>query len=228
MNSDLPKVLHKVCGKPMILYVLDSLKKAGVSRIIVVVGYKGEQVLEVLPSDVLHVWQYEQLGTGHAVMQAEEVLAGFDGNVAVACGDVPLIRHETFSSLFSAAEEEGAGASVLTMKADDPFGYGRIIKDKDGNFIRIVEEKDADEAQKLITEVNTGTYVFDRKLLFEGLKGLDTNNSQKEYYLTDALGRIAESGRKVKTLVLTDPVEGSGVNRQEELEKLERYLKAGL
>lgn len=224
MNSDIPKVLHPLNGKPLIGHVISSLREAGVEEIVTVVGYKGESVLDALPKGVRHVWQREQLGTGHAVMQAEEVLSGFKGRVVIACGDVPLIRPRTFKKLIGLCGEK-TGAALLTMTLDEPSGYGRIVKSKEGFFQRIVEEKDASPGERLINEVNTGTYVFDKDLLFAGLKRLDTNNAQNEYYLTDALGYIAGSGLDVAVLPLDDPTEGSGINKQDELIRLEEYIK---
>ena len=223
MNSRLPKVLHQLKGKPLVQYVIDSLVKAGVDDIVVVVGYEGEKVLDVLPAGVGHVWQREQLGTGHAVMQAEEALSGFDGRVVIACGDVPLISPLSFKKLIGLCEGKTKGA-LLTMKPESFEGYGRIIKNEDGFFQRIVEEKDASPQERLIDEVNAGTYVFDKKLLFDGLKGLNMNNAQREYYLTDVPGYILKSGFDVDVLLLDDPIEGSGINKQDELTQLEKYL----
>jgi UDP-N-acetylglucosamine diphosphorylase/glucosamine-1-phosphate N-acetyltransferase len=227
MESDLPKVLHKINGRPLILHVLDSLKKAGIERIITVVGYKGEMVSEAISGLSESVIQKEQLGTGHAVMQAENLLSGFNGNILVACGDVPLIRPETFHKLINAAKDEKVKAAVLTMKLENPTGYGRILKDSSGNFLRIVEEKDSDSEQKKIQEVNSGTYIFNSQFLFDGLKQIDTNNAQGEYYLPDALKYIIKSGFIVKTLLLENPVEGSGINNKSELAALEKLVNSG-
>jgi UDP-N-acetylglucosamine diphosphorylase/glucosamine-1-phosphate N-acetyltransferase len=227
MESDLPKVLHKINNKPLILYVIESLKKSGIERIITVVGYKGEMVIEAISGLSDTVVQKEQLGTGHAVMQAEKLLSGFDGNVVVACGDVPLIRPETFKKLIQEIKGEKVKAAVLTMKLENPTGYGRILKDSNGNFSRIVEEKDSDQEQKKIQEVNTGTYIFNSRYLFDGLKQIDTNNAQGEYYLPDALNFIIKSGFEVKTLLLENPVEGSGINNKNELAALEKIVNSG-
>ena len=224
MKSEIPKVLHSLNKKPLIQYVVDNLNSAGIHDIIVVVGYKGDEVIQSLGNQTDYVWQYEQLGTGHAVLQADEKLKDFSGKVLVACGDVPLIKPETFSHMLNESEEETTKAVVLTMELDDPTGYGRIVKDKNGSFKEIVEEKDADSEQKQIHEVNSGTYVFDKKFLFEGLKRINTDNAQGEYYLPDALAYIITSGFTVKTLLLEDPIEGSGINSKEELIELEKYL----
>ena len=226
MKSDLPKVLQPFLGRPLIAHVLDNIENAGVSDIYVVVGYRGEMVIDAIGGRAKTVWQREQLGTGHAVMQAEEALAGFSGRVIIACGDVPLIRPETFRSLLQETDEESVKAVVLTMMLENPHGYGRVVKDGAGRFERIVEEKDADPEVKKIREVNSGTYVFDSRFLFEGLKRVDTNNAQGEYYLPDALQYIRTSGYTVKTLLMKDPVEGSGINTPEELRRLEEYCRS--
>ncbi len=223
MKSELPKVLHTLCGKPLIEYVVDSLKTAGISKIVVVVGYRGNEVISTLGNRVDYAWQYEQLGTGHAVMQAEDAYKDFNGSIIVACGDVPLIKPETFQALIRESAKVGTGAVVLTMIQENPAGYGRILKEN-GSFLRIVEEKDATDEQKKITEVNSGTYIFRGDLLFEGLKRITTNNAQNEYYLPDALDYIISSGLKVGTIPLDDPIEGKGINTREELESLEQYV----
>ncbi len=223
MQSELPKVLHPLCGKPLIEHVVENLNTAGINDILVVVGYKGDDVINLLDGRVKFVWQHEQLGTGHAVMQAEDYFSGYDGNIVVACGDVPLIRPETFQALIREIEKPGCGAVVLTMVQENPTGYGRIIYDS-GSFSAIVEEKDATDDQRKIKEVNSGTYIFDSRLLFEGLKRIDTNNAQKEFYLPDALKYILESGFVVKTVVLQDSAEGRGINTKDELIALEKYV----
>lgn len=230
MNSDLPKVLHPLGEKPLLLHVIDSLKKSGSSRIIAVIGYRGEMVTEAIVNSaetVETVWQHEQLGTGHAVMQAEQALKNYTGPVIVACGDVPLIKPSTFRSLVEDLGDPGVKASVLTMKPDNPYGYGRIVKNSDGVFTGIVEEKDATEAERKINEVNTGTYAFDKEFLFEGLKQIDTDNAQKEYYLPDVFNYIIKTGYRVKTVCLENPIEGSGINSPEELAVLEKYIESG-
>ncbi len=225
MKSDLPKVLHPLLGKPLIGHVIANLRTAGVSDIFVVVGYRGELVIDAVKKLAKPVWQRQQLGTGHAVMQAEKDLEGFSGRIIVACGDAPLVRPESFRSLISESEEPAVRAVVLTMSLDNPSGYGRIVKDASGNFVRIVEEKDASSDEKKIHEVNSGTYIFDKQLLFEGLKGINTNNAQGEFYLPDALQHIISSGFIVRTKLLKNSREGSGVNTKEELKALEDYCK---
>ncbi len=225
MKSDIPKVLHPLLDKPLVLHVINSLQLSKVNDIIIVVGFKGEMVIEAVGSDVEYVWQREQLGTGHAVMQAEEALKDFNGSVLIACGDVPQIRPDTFSRMIEEYNSENTKAVVLTMIQENPTGYGRIIDDESGNFSRIVEEKDASPEERQKKEVNSGTYIFEKESLFNGLKSLSTDNAQNEYYLTDVLHNIVSSGYLVKRVVLDNPMEGMGINSKEELQKLEEYLK---
>ncbi len=225
MKSDIPKVLHPLLDKALVLHVINSLQLSEVNDIIIVVGYKGDMVIEVVGSDVEYVWQREQLGTGHAVMQAEEALKDFNGSVLIACGDVPQVRPDTFSRMIGEYNSENTKAVVLTMIQENPTGYGRIIDDESGNFSRIVEEKDASPQERQRKEVNTGTYIFEKESLFNGLKSLSTDNAQNEYYLTDVLHNIVSSGYQVKRVILDNPMEGMGINSKEELQKLEEYLK---
>ncbi len=225
MKSDIPKVLHPLAGKPLVMHVVENLKDAGIDDIIVVVGYRGELVEEALGSRAKVVWQREQLGTGHAVLQAESALKGFEGGVVIACGDVPLMKPETFRTLVRESREANVKAVVVTMRLDNPFGYGRIIKDEKGYVDRIIEEKDASDEVKKITEVNTGTYYFDAKLLFEGLRTVGTDNAQKEYYLPDVVQYIRGKGCIVKALMLEGVLEGAGINSREELQRIESLIQ---
>ncbi|MCL1834257.1 MAG: sugar phosphate nucleotidyltransferase [Leptospirales bacterium] len=229
MKSDIPKVLHPLCGKSLIEHVVDNLNLAGVDDILVVVGYRGEEVIDRLGSRVNYAWQHEQLGTGHAVMQAEEYFKNYNGDIIVACGDVPLIKPETFKNLMALAGDDKTGAVVLTMIQDNPAGYGRIVKENK-RFARIVEEKDANDEERKIREVNSGTYIFKDKYLFEGLKRINTKNAQGEYYLPDVLNYILSAGLNVEIEQLSDSIEGSGINTKEELVSLEQYvaMKEGL
>jgi UDP-N-acetylglucosamine diphosphorylase/glucosamine-1-phosphate N-acetyltransferase len=224
MKSDMPKVLHSLHNKPLIQHVIDNLKKSGIVDIIVVVGYRGDDVIKAVKGDIVFVWQHEQLGTGHAVLQAERALDGFQGNVIIACGDVPLLRPETFRSLAGYSSGGTTKAVVLTMKLENPFGYGRIIRDESDNFVKIVEEKDADDCERMVQEVNTGTYIVDKELLFESLKCIGNDNAQKEYYLPDVLTYIVSKGYVVKAMMIDDPIEGSGINSKDDLEAIQRYL----
>lgn len=224
MKSELPKVLHPLLGKPLIQHVIDNIRQSGIDDITVVVGYKGEDVIREVGPSVTYVWQREQLGTGHAVLQAEDGFRGFEGKVVVACGDAPFISAKSFSQLAAQMDDGDVKASVLTMMQENPTGYGRMLKDDAGHLVRIVEEKDASPEQKLIKEVNSGTYVFDSALLFEGLKKIGNNNAQKEYYLPDVLVYMISKGFAVTTMPLQDPFEGTGVNSREELAAVEAAL----
>lgn len=225
MKSDLPKVLHKLKGKPLVQHVVNNLKATGVDDIVLVIGYNGEMVQEALGDNVRYAWQKEQLGTGHAVLQAEELLNGYSGWVIIACGDVPLIGAPTFRQLMAASHRTGVRGAVLTMTIDNPTGYGRIIKDPNtGYLIRIVEEKDASAEEKKICEVNTGTYVFHTDFLFKGLKQINNNNAQGEYYLPDVIEYIRKQGYEVSVVPVNESIEGTGVNSPEELARLEAIL----
>ncbi len=221
MKSDLPKVLHPLLGRPLLSHVIENIRSAGITDITVVVGYEGDSVINAIGSGVNYVWQREQLGTGHAVLMAKDALADFDGGVLIACGDAPLVSPQSFRNLeFDSPELKG---SVLTMIAENPHGYGRIVRGNSG-VSEIVEEKDASDEQRTIKEVNTGTYIFDSKLLFEALSNIGNSNAQNEYYLPDVVKYINAKGYAVQGIVLDDPVEGSGVNSPEELARLESRM----
>lgn len=225
MKSDIPKVLHPLCGKPLVAHVIANLREAGIADIIVVVGYGGDAVIKALGPSVRYVRQHEQRGTGHAVMQAKPLIDGQRGMVLVASGDVPLISSRTFRRMIREAQSDETKAVVLTMVPEHPTGYGRIIKTAKGDLAEIVEERDASEEQKTIREVNTGTYIFHGEYLIPGLSTLSTNNAQGEYYLPDVIRYIRSLGHPVRTICLEDAFEGSGVNSPEELQGLERHLK---
>jgi UDP-N-acetylglucosamine pyrophosphorylase len=232
MKSELPKVAVPLQGKPMLLHVLENLVQSGVKRIVVVVGYKKEEVISLVPPyenvqiDFAH--QEEQLGTAHAVLCAEEALKDFNGSVLVACGDMPLIRVETFQNLLNTHEASGNKATVLSAKLENPKGYGRLVRNKSGELIRIVEEKDADEETKKIQETNTGTYIFDAPEIFQILKNIGSENAQNEYYLPDAVEIFRSQGQNVGSLILDDAIEAMGANSKEDLEILEQKLKIGI
>ena len=225
MKSDLPKVLHTLNGKPLIGYVLDTVESLSLSKIAVVVGYQGEKVVDLLKGkNVEVVWQKEQLGTGHAVMQAEPLFRDFIGDLLVLCGDVPLLRAETIIDLLKTHQERKAIATVLTAVLDNPKGYGRIVRKEDGTFERIVEDKDASPEEKKIREINTGEMCFSAPELFTALKEVKRDNLQKEYYLTDVLGILKKGGEKVEALRVQNPWETKGVNSTSELLQMEEYL----
>jgi len=234
MKSDLPKVLHKLGGKPMVEYVVETAKNVRVEKTILVVGYKWELTQNSLLylSDgafgkVEFVVQKEQLGTGHAVMQAKDQLSDFDGDVLVLCGDVPLLTSNTVRRLLEEHRTEKAEATVLTAIVEDPSGYGRIIRNKDGMVEKIVEDKDASANEKEVKEFNTGTFCFDCKSLFSVLDKITADNKQGEYYLTDALELLKQENLPIWAVVATNPQETLGINSQEELERMEEILLAG-
>lgn len=220
MKSDLPKVLHQVCGKPMVLHIIDKLKEVGIQDIIVVVGHKADMVKEVIGNGVKYAIQTEQNGTGHAVMQAAPLL-NKNGETLIITGDTPLIEQGTISSLIEEHRENRNAGTVLITKFDNPTGYGRIIRDQIEQVVDIVEEKDADLDQKNIKEVNTGIFCFDNKYLMEGLPLLTNHNSQNEYYLTDMVSILAKQGVRFGSYLLSDNEQVMGVNDREQLAQAE-------
>ena len=224
MKSKLPKVLHKALGKPMVQWVIDCLDAAGVADKIAVLGHGGEQVAQVVEGQAQIVYQTEQLGTGHAVMQAAPALSANNDCVLVICGDTPLLRAQTISELIAQHQAEGNVVTLLTANAENPAGYGRIVR-KGQQIAAIVEQKDASEEEKLISEINTGTYCFDQKFLLQFLSVLDTNNAQKEYYLTDLIKIANQHQLPVGGFVLADFYESLGVNNRVQLSQAEQILR---
>ncbi len=223
-KSELPKVLHKILGKPMLWFVIRAVQKSGAEEIVTVVGHKKELVEGFLKEDfpeVKTVYQEEQLGTGHAVMCAEEIFRNYKGKVVVVNGDTPLINAEDIKAL---AETEGDMA-VLTSRTENPTGYGRVVRDG-GEILKIVEEKDATPEEKEIKEINTGIYAFDSQKLFSALKEIDNNNAQKEYYLPDVLKVFKSKGYAVVPVFTEDFESVMGVNNRYELSKAEEIMKA--
>lgn len=225
MKSQLPKVLHRVGGKAMVQHVLDAAKGAGAVRNVVVIGFGAESVATSLGNQAEFVVQAEQLGTGHAVMQAKELLADFDGTVMVLCGDTPLLRAELLTKLYTEHRQAQAVATVLTANMPDPTGYGRVIRNSNGQVIKIVEHKDATPEERLVTEVNTGIYCFERSALFAALAGLNCNNVQGEYYLTDVMSILASQSAKVWATAAEDFQETFGINSRAQLAEAEKILR---
>jgi len=222
MKSDLPKVSHSLCGKPMIVRVLKSIDELELEAVYVVVGYKADIVKsECEDFDVTYIEQNEQLGTGHAVMQARPFVK--EPLVIVLNGDVPLLKPETLRNLISYHVSKSASATILTASVPDPTGYGRIIRTDDGLIVRIVEHKDATANELGIDEINTGTYCFNTKELFDALNDVKPNNAQKEYYLTDVISILRKKGSPVYAYKASDHIEVLGVNTKEDLIKLEDY-----
>lgn len=226
MESELPKVIHEISGKPMINYVIDAVNKAGIasSDICLVVGYKADEVKEVVGNKVSYAMQEEQLGTGHAVRCASEFI-GTDGITIILCGDTPLITAKTLKKLVRTHIEEKNAITVLTAVVDDPSGYGRIIKDNWNKFIKIVEQKDATLEEKRVGEINSGMYVFNSEVLSKALSMLKNYNAQGEYYLTDTIEIVKAKGMgEVSTMVLNGIDEIKGVNSLIQLAEVERIL----
>lgn len=225
MRSKLPKVLHKVGGKAMLQHVLDAADAAGAAEKIVIVGHGAELAESMVGEQGKIVLQAEQLGTGHAVMQTKDALADFTGTVMILCGDTPLLDGEELKKFYEAHVQSGAAATVLTAFMDNPFGYGRIVRDADGNVQGIVEEKDADAQQKLIKEINTGIYCLECPLMFDVLATLTCDNAQGEYYLTDVLTKLNEAGKKVGGVVTEDSDMVMGINSRRQLAEAESVMR---
>lgn len=224
MKSALPKVAHRVLGVPMVRLVLDAAREAGCDPVVVITGHGAESVEALLPG-VACARQDRQLGTGHAVMCGEDALAGFDGSLLVLSGDTPLMRPETLRALVSARESAGAAAAVLTAVMDDPTGYGRILRAEDGSLTGIVEQKDASAEQAALTEVNTGTYCFDARVLFAHLHRLGSDNAQGEFYLTDMIALLESEERGVVAVATDQPIETMGVNTRVHLAQANAALR---
>lgn len=225
MKSKLPKVLHKVAGKPMLGHVLDTLKTAGIKRQIVVLGHGAELIEEWLPQGIAVVYQREQLGTGHAVLQAKELLKDTTGKVMIVCGDTPLLQASTLKGLLNKHINTNAQVTILTADIANPQGYGRIIREN--NQVKaVVEEKDATNEEKVVTEINTGSYCFNSQFLQDYLGKLTNNNAQGEYYLTDLIKLAKDANLKVEAFLLEDIRESLGINNRIQLAEAEKILKA--
>lgn len=225
MKSDLPKVLHLLAGKPIVEHVLDMLGELNVAQTVVVVGHQAERVMESISRfGVSFAQQKEQLGTGHAVQMTEDKLADGIDDVLVLAGDVPLLRAATVTKLLNEHANRGAIATVLTAVLPDPAGYGRIVRGDDGMILKIVEHKDATEAERKIAEINTGIFVFKKKELFDALRRVDNKNAQEEYYLTDVMQIFLEQGLPTAGYCAQDYRETVGINSAEELERLEAII----
>jgi bifunctional UDP-N-acetylglucosamine pyrophosphorylase/glucosamine-1-phosphate N-acetyltransferase/UDP-N-acetylglucosamine pyrophosphorylase len=227
MNSDKPKVLCEALGRPLIDYVLDALGSAQVARMVVVVGYQADRVREHLDgrSGLEFVEQKQQLGTGHAVMVCREQLARHAGPVLVVAGDSPLLQVRSLSKLLEAFRQGRPACLLGTLHKADPTGLGRIVRDEEGNFVGIVEEKDASSDQRGITEVNMSTYVFDSQSLLHALDALQNDNRQREYYLTDCPGILKAEGKEVQALAVLEACEALSVNTVQELEIVEQEMR---
>jgi bifunctional UDP-N-acetylglucosamine pyrophosphorylase / glucosamine-1-phosphate N-acetyltransferase len=239
MKSDVVKVLHPILGLPMLSYPVDlSLNGIRAEKTIVVVGHQAEQIRERFKDDPLEfVLQAEQLGTGHAVLQAAPLLRSFAGTVLILCGDVPLVKVETVRRFMDSFGSEGSELSVMTVLVENPFGYGRIVRNDQGWLEKIVEERDATAEERQLREINTGIFCVKAPFLIEGLKEIGRENAQKEYYLTDLVGIAKRRGMKCSAYPVADPIEVMGINTRVDLavahdvvrrEKLKALMLSGV
>ena len=225
MTSSHPKVLHQVCGNAMVRHVLDAAEAAGSKRNIIVVGFGADEVRAELGNAAEVVVQAEQLGTGHAVLQAEPLLRDARGTVMVLCGDTPLLTGALVKRLYEEHEKAGAKATVLTAVMPDATGYGRVIRTAAGDVEKIVEHKDATEEERAVQEVNSGIYCFEKEALFSALKNVGCDNAQGEYYLPDVLSILRERGEKIWAVAADDYEETLGVNSRLHLAQAEKILR---
>ncbi|MFT8872657.1 MAG: bifunctional UDP-N-acetylglucosamine diphosphorylase/glucosamine-1-phosphate N-acetyltransferase GlmU [Sporolactobacillus sp.] len=225
MKSNVHKVLHSVCGKPMLCHVMDQMASIGFTEKVVVVGRQAAAVERCVGKAATCVYQKEQLGTAHAVMQASGRLADRAGTTVVLYGDTPLVSHVTIQKLIDFRQKEKTAAAVLSAVTSQPAGYGRVVRATDGSLMRIVEDKDAAPAEKAIDEINTGIYCFDNELLFRYLRKVDNHNAQGEYYLPDVLALLVGDGYSVSVCQTPDFEETVGVNDRIQLAAAERYMR---
>ena len=229
MKSDLPKVLHSLGGKALFLHALETAQRLGPERVAVVVGHGADAVRQAYNGNgVAWAIQDKQLGTGHAVLCAQEAFNGFAGEVVILSGDVPLIQENTLRAMIERHRRRNAAATLLTAVLEDPKGYGRILRDDQSNLTGIVEEKDASEAQRKICEVNAGVYVASAPYLFAALSSVKNNNQQGEYYLPDIVAVGLDQGLTIETVTAEDPREMMGVNSREELAFMEKNLRQSI
>lgn len=231
MCSDSPKVLCRINNIPMVKYLLNQIKEV-CEKPTIVIGYKGEDVIKELGEGYNYVWQYEQLGTGHAVICAKEKLIDSSENVIVLLGDHPLVRAKTIKDLIEYHKNSKPILTLSTIVAPNFYEeferfyhYGRIIRKENGDVEKIIEVKDATEEQRQIHEVNASYYCFDADWLWGNIEKLENKNASGEFYLTDMVGLAVQQGKKVNAFVVENPIEGFGANTIKELEEMERYLR---
>lgn len=227
MKSDLAKVLHPINGRPMLHYVIDVAISLGSEKTVLIIGHQKEKVKELCNEyPVDYAVQDEQLGTAHAIMQTEELLGDYKHDLLVLSGDVPLLTDSTLESLITTHQSSGAIATLLTAKLDDPSGYGRIIRNPEGNVEKIVEHKDASSEELKITEINVGIYIFKTEALFKSLVKIDNNNVQEEYYLPDVVKMYVDHRKKVLAQLAENFDETRGINTLEQLHEAETILNS--
>ena len=225
MKSQKPKVLHAVCGKPLIDWVCDSVKQAGITNSIVVVGHKANEVMEYMGKTVQFVLQEKQLGTGHAVMQARSVLENKKGHVIILNGDTPLITSDTIHKVIRYHLKNDNAVTIITTETEDPTGYGRIVRNHNNQVTKIVEHKDASAEEKQIKEINSGIYCFKIQDLLDSLCKMNNNNSQKEYYLTDTIEILIQEQAKVEAFKIQNSTELLGINNRIQLSQVEKIMQ---
>ncbi|MCY9374756.1 bifunctional UDP-N-acetylglucosamine diphosphorylase/glucosamine-1-phosphate N-acetyltransferase GlmU [Bacillus sp. T17B1] len=225
MKSKLYKVLHPVCGKPMVEHVVDEALKLSLSKLVTIVGHGAEEVKKQLGDKSEYALQAEQLGTAHAVKQAQPFLADEKGVTIVICGDTPLLTADTMEQMLKEHTQREAKATILTAVAEDPTGYGRIIRGENGAVQKIVEHKDASEEERLVTEINTGTYCFDNEALFRAIDQVSNDNAQGEYYLPDVIEILKNEGETVAAYQTDNFQETLGVNDRVALSQAEQFMK---
>ncbi len=228
MITDLPKVMHEVCGRPMLAWVLDACRAVGVDKTFVVVGYKKEIIIDSFgdQEDLVFVEQVEQLGTGHAVGVCREYIGDEFETVLVLCGDGPLVRSETIGMLMDKHRQEHSAGTLATAVLKDPTGYGRVVRDSYGNLQGIVEQSDCTEAQIQIKEINPSYYCFGREAIFDALDRVQPDNVKGEYYLTDAVKLLIESGRRVVAITAVDPEDVLSINSRQQLAVVSRVMES--
>ena len=230
-NPNKSKVMYEISGKPLIEYVVNLALKIDSDKIVIIVGHQKQSVIDFIRerfsnemSKIKFAHQDEQLGTGHAVMQTSDELKTFDGDVLILSGDVPLLSYDTVGKFISFHADNNFTASLLSAIFEGPFGYGRIIRDGNGKFIDIIEEKDAEPYIRKIKEINSGIYLVDNKNLFEALRTLKTDNVQCEYYITDIFKYFKEKGIKIGAIPVENNYEIAGINTIEQLDKMEKVI----
>ncbi|MEW6086924.1 MAG: bifunctional UDP-N-acetylglucosamine diphosphorylase/glucosamine-1-phosphate N-acetyltransferase GlmU [bacterium] len=224
MKSNYPKVLHPICGKPMIQYVFDTIDTLAVKNIFAIIGHQKEIFLENLPERVIPVIQDKQLGTGHAISQLGSYFKNKNGTLTVLCADTPFISADTLKNLLKQHQNSQASVTVLTCRLKNPFGYGRIVKEN-GKIKKIVEELDALPGEKNIDEINTGIYCFETNALFRALKNIRADNNKKEYYLTDVIEILNSRGHNISTFLINNENEIRGINTKIDLAWAENYKR---
>ncbi len=226
MQSELPKVLHQANGRPILDYVLDTASSLDPAKTLLIVGHQADLVKAAAARyRVSTALQEPQLGTGHAVMQAEALLGDFEGEILILSGDAPLVKAETLHKLIAFHRSKNGAATVLTAELEDSTGYGRVIRNNDSeSVLKIVEQKDASQEELAVREINSGIYLFNAQLLFQALREVNTNNAQKEYYLTDVFEICFRNGKSVYAVKTENAEEILGINTPEQLMEAERLL----